>query len=75
MSNYQSAKQVVLDYYKAFDTADANNLTQVITEHVTPDYHWRGMHPFYEQHGATAVVDVFWAPLRRSLKPLQRRLD
>ncbi|MBT8066080.1 MAG: ester cyclase [Gammaproteobacteria bacterium] len=71
----QAAKSTVRGLYAAFDAADDNDLADVLTGHTSPDYFWRGMHPFYEQEGAKAAVDVFWLPLRRSFTSLQRRED
>jgi len=71
----QEAKRVVKRYQLDFDSASDSDLTSMLTEHMAPDYLWRGMHPFYEQVGATAVADVFWLPLRQSFRHLQRRED
>ncbi|MBX2886891.1 MAG: nuclear transport factor 2 family protein [Granulosicoccus sp.] len=71
----QSAKAVVLDYYQHFDTASADQLNAVLARFVTPNYHWRGLHPFGEITGPAAVVDQFWKPLRTSLSHFQRRPD
>lgn len=59
----------------AFDSAKIGNLEKTLVSLTTPDYHWRGMHPFYEQHGASNVVSQFWCPLKTSLTSLQRRED
>ena len=75
MSEFQEAKALVRGYYEALDEAEGDAINEVIRRHVTDDYHWRGMHPFYEQQGADAVADVFWKPFRRSLAPIQRRQD
>ena len=74
-NNFQHAKSVVRAYYESFDNASDNNLEQVLKEHTTNDYHWRGMHPFYEQYGAKDVISSFWKPFRKSFAPLQRRED
>jgi len=71
----QSAKQTVRDFHAAFDVANVGDITAVLTAHSSDDYCWRGMHPFYEQTGAAAVAEVFWAPLRHSFTSLQRRED
>ncbi|MEM8923825.1 MAG: ester cyclase [Actinomycetota bacterium] len=71
----QEAKAVVRRATNAFDAAAEDELAAVLGEHVTDDYRWRGVHPFYEQHGADAAVDAFWGPLRRAMGPLQRRPD
>jgi hypothetical protein len=70
-----AAKRTVLDYYDALDSASIGELEEVLRKHTTDDYLWRGMHPFYERSGAAEVADVFWAPLRRSFSPIQRRPD
>jgi hypothetical protein len=74
-NNFQHAKNVVRKYYESFDTALESDLINVLKQHTTKDYHWRGMHPFYEQYGAKAVVETFWKPLRESFSPIQRRED
>lgn len=71
----QRAKEVVLEYQLEFDTARNDELVNVMSRYMSPDYFWRGMHPFYEQQGAETVADVFWLPLRQSLNQLQRRQD
>lgn len=74
-NNFQPAKDVVRKYYEAFDTASNSDLINVLKQYTTADYHWRGMHPFYEQYGAEAVAETFWKPLRESFSPIQRRED
>jgi hypothetical protein len=79
----QQAKAVVLDYQadlaKAIGqdagTGRADQVRSVLTAHTAPDYLWRGLYPFYEQTGADAVVDTFWAPLIASFSALSRRPD
>ena len=72
---FQDCKSLVLDLYDDSAGASEDELEDVIGRYTTGDYHWRGMHPFYEQHGADDVCKVFWTPLRRALKRLQRRQD
>lgn len=69
----QKAKQTVREYQKVFDAAQVSDLCNVLAEHVGEGYQWRGMHPFCEQEGAQQVAQIFWEPLRNSLKNLQRR--
>lgn len=71
----QHAKRIVRQMHEAFDAAEDDALENTLTAHVSSDYFWRGMHPFYEQTGARAVVDNFWQPLRHSFQSLQRRED
>ena len=75
MADYQAEKLVVLDYYTAFDSAHPDALLDCTAQVTTPDWHWRGFHPFNEQMGAEAVVGQFWRPFRHSFTRLQRRMD
>jgi hypothetical protein len=71
----QTSKAVVRSFYEAFDGATENTLSDVLESHSGADYFWRGMHPFYEQNGADATIEIFWKPLRKSFASLQRRED
>lgn len=71
----QVAKRTARQLNDALETAAATELAATLAAHTTPDYHWRGMHPFYEQRGPTAVAEVFWQPLRESFTAMQRRED
>ncbi len=75
MTNFQAAKEVVRNYIEAFDKAKDEDLVNVLKEHTSENYHWKGMHPFYEQNGAEAVIKTFWQPLRKAFSPIQRRED
>lgn len=75
MANFQKAKSIIRDYIDDFDKAADKDLNKVLKKYVTKDYHWRGMHPFYEQHGAKDVISSFWKPFRKAFTPIQRRVD
>lgn len=75
MADFQSEKAVVRRLHAALAEAAPESVAGVLDRHVAPDWLWRGMHPFHEQHGAEAVARVFWAPLMTALRPLQRRPD
>ncbi len=75
MADYQHNKSLVLRFYDDLDKATGDDLTEVLRRYTTDDYFFRGMHPFYEQQGARTVADVFWKPLRRAFRPIQRRQD
>jgi len=75
MSNTQKNKALVLEYYQALDKATGEEINDIIQQYTGDNYHWRGMHPFYEQHSADAVADVFWKPFRQSFTSIQRRQD
>ena len=57
----------------AFDSCTFDEKRNVLSSAVTPDYHWRGLHPFHEQKGADAVFDTFWAPFCNSFNAIERR--
>ncbi|MEM7095410.1 MAG: nuclear transport factor 2 family protein [Actinomycetota bacterium] len=69
------AKAAVRAMHRAVDGAPDNELANVLAQHTSDDWLWRGMHPLYEQIGADAVADVFWRPIRAGFGPLQRRAD
>jgi len=71
----QAAKQHVLSYCRAFDSAEDQELGAVLRQYCSENYLWRGLHPFHEQHGTDAVMNKFWSPLRRAFTALQRRVD
>ena len=43
-------------------TANVSSAAGGLSRHVSADWHWRGMHPFHEQHGSQAVAEIFWKP-------------
>ena len=75
MSDFQSEKKLVREYYAALDAAQGNDLTDVLNRYTGTDYLWRGFHPFHEQTGGTAVSEIFWQPLRTAFHRMQRRMD
>ncbi|MFY9239281.1 MAG: ester cyclase [Roseovarius sp.] len=72
---FQDQKAVVRALYADMNGARPETIEAVLAAHTTADWHWRGMHPFYEQHGAGDVARVFYGPLLTSLTRLQRRED
>ncbi len=75
MSDLQQAKKIVRNYIDEFDVSNASEIRSVLKNYVSPDYRWRGMHPFHEKSGVEEVIDSFWAPLRSSFTGCQRRMD
>ena len=75
MTNFQAEKQVVRDLHAALAGATPESVGAILATHVSPDWHWRGMHPFHERHGPAEVAAVFWAPLLGAVTRLQRRPD
>jgi predicted ester cyclase len=74
-NDIQAAKVCVVDFYNQLDGASPDALEEVIGAHTSEHYLWRGYHPFHEQTCAAKVAQIFWQPLRHSLKHLQRRQD
>lgn len=74
-SDFQAAKNIVRQYQSAFDGVNGDALAPTLSAHISANYHWRGMHPFYEQSGAGAVCEVFWKPFKTAFSSVQRRED
>ena len=75
MSDFQSEKRVVRDYYEALDATDETNITDVLIKFTAENYIWRAFHPFNIQTKAEAVSSIFWQPFRKSIRHVQRRMD
>jgi hypothetical protein len=75
MTDFQSEKALVLAHYAALAQATPDTVAAILTERTSPDWHWRGVHPFHEQRGARAVAASFWSPFLASMARVQRRQD
>ena len=75
MADLQSAKATVLAANRAIDDVGPDGVAEALANRTTPDYRWRGMHPFHELTGAAAVAATFWMPLKTAMGPMQRRPD
>jgi len=75
--HFQEAKKVVQQFYQDLDSCsnDEEALNDAFRRHMAPGYHWRGMHPFYEIGSVQELTKSFWAPLKSSIKSIQRRQD
>ena len=73
--DFQAEKQVVRAYNADLATATPDTVAAILARHAAPDWHWRGMHPFNEWHGADAVAEVFWKPFLVAMTRVQRRAD
>ncbi len=75
MVDFQKEKQLVRNYYQEFDNATDSKLENILKKYTTQNYHWRGVHPFYELFTQKEVINNFWKPIRKSFSPIQRRED
>jgi hypothetical protein len=75
MKSYQKDKALVSAFYQALELATPETVEAVLREYTSEDYEFFGVHPFNELKGAEQVAEIFWKPLLRSWKPVQRRQD
>lgn len=75
VTDFSAEKTLVRAHHAAIEGADPGNIAAALTEHTAPDWHWRGMCPFDERHGAAEVAEVFWSPLLNAVTSMQRRED
>ena len=75
MTDCQAEKDLVRQYHADIAQAGPNTIAEVLKQYVSPDWHWRGMHPFHELHGPEDVARVFWAPFMKAMTRIQRRPD
>ena len=75
MTDFQAEKDLVRRYYADIAKAGPDTIEEVLKRYVSPDWHWRGMHPFHEQHGPEAVAREFWIPFMTAMPCIQRRPD
>lgn len=73
MTDFQAAKSVARRYMSAFDAAPRKDRASVLNAHTTPDYRWRGVHPFHELDGTDAVMTQVWDPYLAAFSAPQRR--
>ena len=76
VSELRTAKETIRSLIAQFDRASSpDGMLAALRAHATPDYHWRGVHPFHEQTSAEKTIEAFWAPLQESFTSAQRRMD
>ena len=75
MVDLQAEKQIVRAFHHDLAAATPMTVAAILARHTSPDWHWRGMHPFNEQVGASAVAGAFWSPLLAAMTRVQRRPD
>ena len=75
MTEFQSEKETVRAYHAELARATPETVADVLARHCSPDWLWRGMHPFHIQHGPKAVAEQFWGPFLSAMTSVQRRPD
>ncbi|HEY8595254.1 MAG TPA: hypothetical protein VIL84_08415 [Devosiaceae bacterium] len=75
MSEFCSEKALVRAHHADLAAATPDSVAAILAERTSPNWHWRGMHPFHEQHGAAAVAATFWSPFLVAMRRVQRRQD
>ena len=75
LSDFQTEKQLVRDYHNDLARATPDTVGDILKRYTSPDWKWRGMHPFNEQVGAHAVANKFWNPFLTAMTSVQRRPD
>ena len=73
MTDLSKIKAVTRAYMAEFDAAPPNRRLDVLQNHCTEDYHWRGLHPFHEQPNAEAAITTFWQPFLAAFTHPERR--
>ena len=73
--SFQVEKEIVLNFYKALQTSEINEIPEVFSKYCSEELVWRGFHPFNEINGSLKVAKNFWQPFLRSFSNFQRRMD
>ena len=73
--NFQSEKQIILDFYDAIESSKIEEIPNVLTHYCSEDLLWRGFHPFNEIRGLKNLYSQFWQPFKKSFFNYQRRMD
>jgi len=72
----QLAKSNVMRFHEALDGAEPGKPTASACETgLSAAHQYRGVHPFYDINGPTALADTVWSPLKIAMPVLQRRPD
>ena len=73
--HFQTEKNLIRAHHAALARATVDDVEIALAQHTSPDWHWRGMHPWHEQIGAAAVATAFWQPFLNAMSRSQRRAD
>lgn len=72
---YQKSKKLIREYFNDLENSSYETVNDVLRSYMSKDYIFRSVYPFREQNGVDSVVDVFYYPLMKSIKNIQRRQD
>ncbi|MEM9171569.1 MAG: ester cyclase [Pseudomonadota bacterium] len=75
MTDYQTHKALVLDYYRALDNASGDAITEAIAPYFSESVDFKAVHPFNEITNIERVAGEIWQPLHSAFSHLQRRMD
>ena len=73
--NFQSEKQIILDFYNGIESSEIEEIPKVLSHYCSEDLLWRGFHPFNEIRGLKNLYSQFWQPFKKSFFNYQRRMD
>ncbi len=75
MGKYQAAKDLCREYFAKMENCSPEDAAKVLAEYAAPDFTWEGVYPFMDIAGVEKTAEVFWTPLKQTLKHMQRRQD
>ena len=73
--NFQSEKQIILNFYDAIESSKIEEIPNVLSHYCSEDLLWRGFYPFNEIRGLKKLYLQFWQPFKKSFFNYQRRMD
>ena len=75
MSDFQKEKSLVLNFINKVDKASEDNLIEILSKYTSNNFNMKCTHPFNEIKGIEEFATKFWFPIKKSFKPIQRRMD
>ncbi|MBT0585584.1 nuclear transport factor 2 family protein [Alteromonas oceanisediminis] len=73
--DFSAEKSLVREFHQALFAEPLASTKEVLSRYTSPQWKWRGMHPFNEKTGCDAVAEEFWVPLKQAFSRIQRRPD
>jgi hypothetical protein len=75
MTNYQTEKSYVLEYFDAMEKASYHNIDVIQKSYIADKYEFYGVYPYNKINNLADVTSNVWQPIYQSFKNLQRRQD